>query len=583
MGQSLDNAGLSLSPSERANAFSPQRQRRGGQVVVEALRIHGADTVFCVPGESYLPVLDALQDEPSIRVVSCRHEGGAAFMAEAYGKLKGRPGVLLVTRGPGACNATIGLHTAYQDSTPVVALIGDVDREFEDREAFQEIDFKAFLKPVCKWVGRIQSADRIPEMMSRAFYAATSGRPGPVALIVPEDMLNDFTSASDTKEFTFVQPAPASSHVDQFARVLSQASKPIILAGGGGWTKEATILLQEFAERHNIPVAATFRCQDRIDNSSRCYVGDVGIGISAKLSRRVSESNLVIVLGARLGEKTTQHYELLTPPTARQPLIHVHPDASELGRVFNPHLAICSSVENFLIACRSMELHQNEPFTEWCSILRTEYESHLGPISPLEGSEVDMWQIMRHLQDALPDDAILTTDAGSFSGWMQRFFRYRCYPSQLGATNGAMGYGIPSAIAAQMLFPNRRVVCFCGDGGALMTGNELATAVKYHVNPIILVLNNNMYGSIRVHQERAFPGRVGDTDLLNPSFEAWARTFGAFGAIVDRTEEFPRIFEEAVRSNKPAVIEIKLPENSGPPGRSLTEIRSAALAMRGWN
>ncbi|MBZ9719207.1 thiamine pyrophosphate-binding protein [Mesorhizobium sp. AD1-1] len=561
------------------DALTPRRLRTGGKAVAEAFRIHGVERIFCVPGESYLPILDALVDEPGIQVVSCRHESGAANMAEAYGKLTGRPGVLMVTRGPGACNATIGLHTAFQDSTPLVAIVGDVDRSFEDREAFQEIDFRAFLKPVCKWVGRIQSADRIPELLSRAFYLATSGRPGPVALVVPEDMLAGLTDAAAAPPYRVVQPAPSAASMDRLRELLRLSSKPVMLVGGGGWTPDTSELLRAFAERQHLPVAGTFRCQDRIDNRSDAYVGHVGIGINPRLADRIREADLILAVGARLGEKTTQHYDLLIPPCPAQTLVHVHPDPSEIGRVYAPALGICSSVGEFASLASALPVSKGRGHG-WMRGLRSDYLAHLAPIAPPPGTSLDMWEIMRELRERLDPHAILTTDAGSFSGWMQRFYVYRTYPSQLGATNGAMGYGIPAAIAAKLIFPEKTVVAFCGDGGALMTGNEIATAVKYDIAPIILVLNNDMYGSIRVHQERDYPGRGVDTGLVNPCFVRWAESFGAFAATVERTEDFAPAFEQAAAAGRVAVIEIRLPADAGPPGSTISQIRSEALAKQ---
>ncbi|MCP5155397.1 MAG: thiamine pyrophosphate-binding protein [Ectothiorhodospiraceae bacterium] len=534
------------------------RTRTGGQALVDALRIHGVDTVFCVPGESYLAVLDALHDAGNaIRTIACRQEGGASFMAEAYGKVTGKPGVLMVTRGPGACNASIGVHTAQQDSTPMVVLIGQVARDQEYREAFQEVDYRRFYGPLCKWVAQIESADRVPELVSQAFHRACSGRPGPVALALPEDMLRDLTAAPDAGP---VRPAIGGVDAGALAELgerIARAERPFLIAGGGGWTAAAVADLQAFASAHQVPVGASFRCQDRFDNTHACYAGDVGIGISPKLAARIRESDLLIVAGARLGEMTTQGYTLVDLPVPRQDLVHIHPDPEELGSVYQSVLPISATMPALCAALAGLAPGGADSRRAWVAGANADYLEHLAPTPGLPGT-VDMGAVMAHIQKRLPPEAILTTDAGNFSGWMHRHYQYRRYPTQLGPTNGAMGYGFPSAIAARLVHPDRPVVAFCGDGGALMSGQEIATAMLHGIDPVFLVINNNMYGTIRMHQERDYPDRQSATALRNPDFARWAESFGAHGELVTETAQFAPALERALGAGKAAVIEIRI-------------------------
>ncbi len=550
--------------------------RNGGQILVDALEIHGVDTVYCVPGESYLAVLDALHSAgKSIRTVSCRQEGGAAHMAEAYGKLTGRPGVVFVTRGPGACNAAIGVHTAYQDSTPMVVFIGQVARDQEEREAFQEVDYRRFYGPICKWAAQIQSADRIPELVSQAFYKACAGRPGPVALALPEDMLGETAVVADTGPYCTVRPGADLQALTQMRSMIALAKRPLMIIGGGGWTATACADLLAFTEANDLPTCASFRCQDRMDNTHRNYIGDVGIGINPKLAQRVRDADLILAVGPRLGEITTQGYTLLTPPRTAQTLIHVHADANELGRVYQPDLAICAGIVEFARAAARLTPVDASARSTWSRKARAEYLDQLTPTPGLPGS-LDMSAVVAHLRETLPPEAILTTDAGNFSGWMQRFYQYRRYPSQLGPTSGAMGYGIPAAIAARLAHPDRPVVGFCGDGGALMSGQEIATAIHYAIDPVILLVNNGMYGTIRMHQERVYPGRVIGTMLTNPDFAAWAQSFGAYGELVTHTEEFPEAFRRARESGRIAVLELRIDSEVITTRTTLQGIRDAA-------
>ena len=533
-------------------------RRTGGRVLVDALRIHGVDTVFCVPGESYLAALDALYDaRDAIATITCRHEGGAANMAEAYGKLTGRPGVVMVTRGPGACHAAIGLHNAAQDSTPMVLFIGQVERGHSDREAFQEIDYGRFLDPLCKWVVQIQDPARIPELVSQAFHRACSGRPGPVAVALPEDMLTEETAVADAGPYKAVSPGVASEAIPALRELLAGARRPLVVAGGGGWSAGASTDLARFVEANALATAASFRCQDRLDNASPCYAGDLGLGIDPALADRVREADLLLVIGARLGEMTTRGYRLVEPPCPRQTLVHVHPDASELGRVYQPTLAICAGSAEFLRAAAAMPPVESSAWRDSTARAHREYLASVEPTPGLPGP-VEMGEVMAHLRERLPPEAILTTDAGNFSAWMHRHYVYRRFPSQIGPTSGAMGYGIPAAIAARHVHPDRPVVAFCGDGGALMTGQEIATAVHHGIDPVILVVNNSMFGTIRMHQERDYPDRVIGTDLTNPDFVAWAESFGAFATRVECTADFPRALEDALGAGRVAVVELRI-------------------------
>ena len=558
--------------------MSSPNLRTGGQVLVEALELHGVDSVFCVPGESFLAVLDALHDaKDAIRTLSCRQEGGAANMAEAYGKLTGHPGVLFVTRGPGACNAAIGVHTAYQDSTPMVVFIGQVASDQAEREAFQELDYRRFYGPLCKWAAQIDAPERIPELVSQAFHRASSGRPGPVALALPEDMLRARVQVEDADPYQAARPGASIQALSRMGEMLAESKRPLMIVGGGGWSAQACKDIVAFAAANDLPTAASFRRQDRFDNCHDNYVGDLGTGINPKLAQRVRDADLILAVGARLGEMTTQGYTLLTPPRPHQTLIHVYPDANELGRVYQADLPVCAGIPEFAHEAAALTPVDPAAWTAWSRDARSDYLDHLRPSSGLPDT-LDMAAVIAHLNEVLPPEAILTTDAGNFSGWMQRFYQYRRFPTQLGPTSGAMGYGIPAAIAARLVFPDRPVVGFCGDGGCLMTGQEIATAVHYGIDPIILVVNNDMYGTIRMHQEREYPGRVHATDLTNPEFTVWAKSFGAFGELVSRTDEFPAAFERARNAKRIAVLELRIDPELITTRTTLSAIREAATA-----
>jgi len=550
----------------------------GGQLVVAALRAHRVEMAFSVAGESYLEVLDALFDAPEIHLVTCRQEGGAAFMAEAYGKLTGRPGVLLVTRGPGACNASIGIHTAFQDSTPMVVLVGQVARHQLDREAFQEVDFRRMFAPLAKWVAQIDMAERVPELVNQAFQVATSGRPGPVVLALPEDMLRDRRAATVSGPYRPVRAHPGAADLAELRRLLAAAERPMMLVGGGGWTDAACRDIADFAQANDLPVCCSFRRQDIVDNRLPCFVGDLGTGASPVLVARFKEADLLLAAGARLGEITSQSYSLLGIPDPGKILVHVHAAAEELGRVFRPSLAIQSGMPEFAAAVAKLQPVAAPRWVRWREAARAEYEAGLVPGAA--GGALDLGRVMAWLRDRLPDDAIVTSDAGNFSGWPNRFLQYRRPGRQLGPTSGAMGYGVPAAVAAKLVHPDRLVVGFCGDGGFMMTGQELATSMLEGVGPIILLFNNAMYGTIRMHQERRFPGRVVGTALKNPDFLALARAYGAFAASVARTEDFAPAFEEAVAHNSAAVIELKMDPELITTRTTLSEIRRQAEARQ---
>ena len=551
----------------------------GGQLVVAALRTHRVDMAFAVAGESYLEVLDALYDAPEIRLVTCRQEGGAAFMAEAYGKLTGRPGILLVTRGPGACNASIGIHTAFQDSTPMVVLVGQVARHQLDREAFQEVDFRRMFSPLAKWVAQVDLAERVPELLNQAFQVATSGRPGPVVLALPEDMLRERAGAAVAGPYRPVRGYPGAADLAEMRRLLAAAERPIMLVGGGGWTDAACQDVTRFAEANDLPVACSFRRQDIVDNRCRCFVGDLGTGAAHTLVARIKDADLVLAAGARIGEITSQSYTLFGIPDPGKVLIHIHPSAEEPGRVFRPTLAMQSGMPEFAAAAAALEPVAAPRWAVWRQAARAEYEAGLEPSPAARGGALDLGTVMTWLRGRLPDDAIVTSDAGNFSGWPNRFLQYRRPGRQLGPTSGAMGYGVPAAVAAKILHPDRLVVGFCGDGGFLMTGQELATSLAQGVGPIILLFNNAMYGTIRMHQERRFPGRVVGTALKNPDFVALARAYGAFAARVERTADFAAAFDEAASGKRAAVIELVMDPEIITTRTTLSTLRRQAEAQ----
>ena len=532
--------------------------RSGGRILVDALRIHGVDRLFCVPGESYLDVLDALYDTPEIDTVVAKHEGAAANMAEADGKLTGRPGICFVTRGPGATHASIGAHIAFQDSTPMILFIGQVAREHRGREAFQEVDYVQMFGPLAKWVAEIDDIRRIPEFVARAFQCATSGRPGPVVLALPEDVLDASAQVADAAPYRPVSSAASAQDEAALAAELAQARRPLVIAGGPNWTAPAAAGLAAFAAAWNLPVACAFRRQDVMDNRSPQYAGHMSLGINPLLAARVRQADLVIAVGTRLGDITTDGYTHLSAPRPAQRLVHIHADANELGRVYQPHLAINAGVANAAAMLGRLAPSAATAWPEWTAAARQDYLGFIQvPAVDAAYQGVDMGRVVGMLDRALPDEAVLTNGAGNYSVWLHRFYRYRQNRTQLAPTCGAMGYGFPAAIAAKLRHPERDVICFAGDGCFLMYPQELATAVQYGAACIIIVVNNGMYGTIRMHQEKRFPGRVSATGIHNPDFVAMAQAFGAYGELVESADGFEAAFARARASGRPALLELR--------------------------
>jgi acetolactate synthase-1/2/3 large subunit len=542
------------------------------------LRIQGVDTIFCVPGESYLSVLDALREaKDDIRLIVCRHEGAAANMAEAYGKLTGTPGICIVSRGPGATHASIGVHTAKQDSTPMILLIGQVEREFAGRESFQEVDYRLMFAPLTKWVAEIDRASRVPELVSRAFQTAVSGRPGPVALALPADILMETAAVAETRRYKVAQPHPGPADLHKMTVMLARAQRPLLLLGGTGWDQSACIDIAAFAEANRLPAATAFRFQDLFDNRNELYIGDVGLGINPSLAQCMRDADLLLVVGPRLSENTTPGYEFVMPPRLNkgQQLVHVHADPEELCRLYQADLPINAGMGAFAAAARRLDPVKSTGWQSWLDAARRSYLDHMAVPEPGMCDSrrfVDMSQVVAYLRERLPVDAIISNGAGNYTAWIHRFYRYRTFRTQLGPRSGAMGYGLPAAIAAKLRYPGRVVVAFAGDGCFLMYGQELATAMKYSLPIIVLVVNNSMYGTIRLHQERKYPDRVYGTDLLNPDFAAFAQAFGAQGKIIDRTDDFPAAFEEALTAETPSLLELRVDPDVLTPSARLSEI-----------
>lgn len=546
--------------------------RHGGQVVVEQLRRHGCRRVYTVPGESFLAVLDGLHDANDIETIVCRQEGGAAMMAEAHGKLTGEPGVCLVSRGPGCTNASAGLHIAQQDSTPLLLIVGQVPRSMLGREAFQEMDLVQFFTPLAKWVVQVEDADRIPEYMRQAYCRATAGRPGPVALIFPEDILSQLVAAAEVAPYRRTVSRCGIDDMEAVLQVLEKAERPLALIGGPGWSQASADHLATFAQRNSLPVAATFRCQDYFDNTHPCYVGDVGLGINPELAQRVHDADLILAIGARLGEATTSGYTLLEPPVPRQRLIHVHPAGEELGRVYQPTVAVQADSAEFVAELGRCDLADSRRWRSWLESARRDYEQWIVPQKTPGACRLE--DIVTCLREELSTDAIITNGAGNYAAWVHRYFQYRRYGTQLAPRSGSMGYGLPAAVAAKLQHPDRPVICFAGDGCYMMHGQELATAVQYGANIVVIVANNGLYGTIRMHQEKRFPGRIVATKLTNPDFAALARSYGAFGATVERSEDFAAVFAQAVAAEKPALIELRTDPEASTPRITLTGLQS---------
>ncbi len=542
-------------------------ERHGGQILVDQLRIQGVERVFCIPGESYLAALDGLHGS-GIETIVCRQEGGAAMMADADGRMTGRPGVAFVTRGPGATNASAGVHIAFQDSTPMVLFIGQVALSQRDREAFQEVDYRKMFGPLAKWAAEIEQTDRIPEYVSHAFHVAQTGRPGPVVLALPEDMISANADIADAPAVSLPSGRAADSDIDAILDALEQAERPFVIAGGGGWSADAAAAIGEFAEKAAVPVGVSFRCQDYLDNRHSCYVGDVGIGINPKLADRVREADLLLVLGARLGEITTSGYSLVDIPEPKQKLVHVYPDPDELGRIYRPSLGVAASAGSVVQQLAASARDRDRSKNEWLASARADFEAWKVP-QETPGA-LKMEDVVIHLDEVLPEDAIVTNGAGNYSVWMHRYFTHKVWRTQLGPTSGSMGYGLPAAVAAKLRFPEREVICLAGDGCFQMTMQEFGTAAQYGANIIVLISNNGMYGTIRMHQERHYPGRVSGTDMVNPDFAVLARSYGGHGETVESSDEFAGALARARSAGIPAILDLMVSPEALTPRQRLT-------------
>jgi acetolactate synthase-1/2/3 large subunit len=552
--------------------------RTAAEVLIDQLLIHGVRHVFCVPGESYIAALDAFHDR-DIAITVCRHESGAAIMAETCGKATGRPGICFVTRGPGATNAASGLHIAQQDSTPFILFVGQIAREMREREAFQELDYRAVFGSIAKWATEIDDPMRIPELVSRAFYTATSGRPGPVVMALPEDMLVERIAVADAPAFEPVETWPGASDMARLQKLFWAAERPIVLLGGSRWSQAACVAVTRFAERLALPVATTFRRAHLFAPDHPCYAGDLGIGPNPKLLARIRSADLIVLIGGRLGEQPSQAYTLLDIPAPRQTFVHVYPGVEELGRVYRPHLAINATPTAFAAALEGIEPPPDVPWRKEAAAAHADFLAWTEKPTAVPGA-VNLGEIIVGLREKIPPDAVICNGAGNFSVWVHRYARCRRYGTQLAPISGSMGYGVPAAVAMKRLDPNRMVIAFAGDGDFLMTGQEFATAVQYELPVIIIVVDNGMYGTIRMHQERHYPGRVVATGLRNPDFAAYARAFGGYGAMVERTADFFPAFEAARASSLPAILHVKVDPEALTPAMSLSAIREKALASR---
>ncbi|MDG2340005.1 MAG: thiamine pyrophosphate-binding protein [Paracoccaceae bacterium] len=550
-----------------------ETKRNGGQLLVESLIALGATKAFGVPGESYLPVLDALYDhQDEFQYVLCRQEGGAAFMAAAHGKLTNTPGICMVTRGPGATNAAIGVHTAMQDSSPMILFVGQVGTDMIGREAFQEVNYRAVFGTLAKWCVEIDSVNRLPEILARAWQVAMSGRPGPVVLALPEDMLSALTEAAPLTSLPRItEPSPAVDTVDAVRKCLSVARRPLILVGGTNWTQSGKQSLQNFAEMSDIPVICAFRFQDQIDNHSPVYCGEAGVGMAVHVKRLMQDADTILAINVRFGEMTTDGYTLLDVPIPKQSLIHVHGSDAELGKIYQPTLGIHAGPNAFAASLKPVKGSWNK----WRQNARTDFEDSMA--APAQPSPVDMTVVMKFLSNRLPDDTILTNGAGNFSVWPNKFFKFGPKARLLAPQSGSMGYGVPAAIAAKVNYPDRTVVCFAGDGDFQMNCTELATAMQASAQPIILVLNNGIYGTIRAHQECHFPARVFGTTMINPDFCALARSYNFHAERVEKTQDFEAAFERALDSETGALLDLNISPDAITPRQTLSEMRSSAL------
>jgi len=553
----------------------PASHRTAAAALVEQLVINGITHVFCVPGESYLPVLDALRDS-GITVTVCRHEGGAAMMAEAMGKVTGRPGICFVTRGPGATNASAGIHIAQQDSTPMIMFVGQVETSVREREAFQELDYRAVFGSMTKWTAEVDHASRITEFVSRAFYTASSGRPGPVVVALPKDVLSERTSVANAPAFEPVETSPGEEEMTKLSELLVESKNPLFVLGGSRWSETARRQIHEFAERAGLPIATSYRRSTLFDPLHPLYAGDLGLGPNPKLVARAKAADLLVLVGGRLGEIPSQGYSVLSSPSPQTKLVHIHPGAEEIGRVYRPHLAIHASPNRFVAALRRLALTPNPVWRESADIAHADYRAWTGTATPQPG-DVNLGEIMIWLRNHAPTDTILCNGAGNYASWIHRFYRFREFMTHVAPTSASMGYGMPAAIAMQRLHPDRLVLSVNGDGDFLMSGQEFAIAVQYRLPIIVIICDNGMYGTIRMHQEREFPGRVSATELHNPDFDAYARAFGGFGAVVNKTSDFPHAFQAARESGLPAIIHLKIDSDAILPATTLSGIRERAL------
>ncbi|WP_181703624.1 thiamine pyrophosphate-dependent enzyme [Chthonobacter albigriseus] len=549
---------------------SETKTRTGGQILVDQLIAQGVERLTCVPGESYLAVLDALHDA-SIDVMVCRNEGGAAMMAEAYGKLTGRPGICFVTRGPGATNASPGVHIAQQDSTPMILFVGQVERGMKEREAFQEVDYKAVFGTMAKWVVEIDNPARIPELIARAFRVACQGRPGPVVIALPEDVLTETVAVADAPKVEPVETWPGLTDMMRLQKMLWSAKRPLVILGGSRWSERACREVIRFAERFDLPVATSFRRSHLFPAKHPNYVGDVGIGPNPKLAERVKDADVLILIGGRMSEMPSSSYTLIDVPAPKQQLVHVHPDPEEIGRVYQPALGIVASAHAFAAALETVHPPVSIPWAERTRAAREDWKAWTETPKTLPGA-FQYGDVMRWLRDHLPEDTIVCNGAGNYAIWVHRYWRYNSFATQLAPTSGSMGYGLPAAVMAKRQRPESPVVAFAGDGCFLMNGQEFATAVQYGLPIIAIVVDNGMFGTIRMHQERTYPGRPSATALKNPDFAAYARAFGGHGETVRTAEEFVAAFERARSSGLPAILHCLIDPQAITPAKTLDEI-----------
>lgn len=558
--------------------IAKDNMRSAAELLVDQLVVNGVRHAFCVPGESYLAVLDAFHDR-DLAVTVCRQEGGAAIMAEALGKATGRPGICFVTRGPGATNASAGIHIAHQDSTPMIMFVGQVARRMRGREAFQELDYRAVFGSMTKWATEIDDPARVPEIVSRAFHVAANGRPGPVVVALPEDMLTERVAVADAPPYQPIEASPSRDEMDAFTALLVESERPIFLIGGSRWTEAGCAAIARFAERFAVPVATTFRRAHLFRALHPNYAGDLGIGANPKLIARVKASDLVVLVGGRLSEMQSQGYTLIDIPVPQMTFVHVHPGVEELGRVYRPHLAINATPSSFATAAAALDPPGRPRWDGAAMAAHDDYLAFSEKPTDVPGG-VNLGAILVWLRDYLSDDAMVCNGAGNYAAWVHRYYRHRKFATQFAPTAGSMGYGVPAAVGVKRLFPDRTVVAFSGDGDFLMSGQDFATAVQFDAPIIVIIADNGLYGTIRMHQERHYPGRISGTQLRNPDFAAYARAFGGFGVTVERTADFPMAFKAAEQSGQAAIIHLKIDPEAITPTLTLAGIRESALMRR---